>query len=83
MHHANHFVSADPERCAGVQGSRGRHMQANDRRQGLFSSSPTKPPADKSVIAASLPFCETTVTHPRRHPLCLDEMNAKRAARVS
>jgi len=37
MHHSDHFVSADLERCTGVHGSGGRHTQPDDRRQRFLS----------------------------------------------
>jgi len=37
MHHSDHFVPADLERCTGVHGSGGGHMQPDDCRERLLS----------------------------------------------
>ena len=65
MHHSDHFVSADLERCAGVHGSRGRHVQPDNCGERLL---PNKIARGEKGDCGFFPVCETTVTLAR--PFC-------------
>jgi len=59
MHHADHFISGDFERCAIVNSCcRGQAEPGYSRQCGFANKSPEP----SNVIVASLPVCETTVS---------------------
>jgi hypothetical protein len=59
VHHADHLFPPNLERGAG--GNRGGRGQTQSMHR-ASDSSPTKSPAERSVMVASLPACETTVS---------------------